>query len=210
MNNPRNIISHISIWLVSLICLPLAALLLLIPLHRLITPMWPAAIEEHRFSDGSIQLRQAGARGSNYGLLRSHPLSAAILDLSGGDVALGYVIAMRSQAASDSEDDSAEMEIAVMNVPNQPFWQPADYAAEGATCKLALSEGEEVPRWLACDSIHRVVLPNRLTLMQKLEVALARLDDPAPRNPAEADSVLQTPVVEMESSAETEQCAENN
>ncbi|MEM7053756.1 MAG: hypothetical protein AAF446_04325 [Pseudomonadota bacterium] len=152
----------------------------MIPLHRLLVPMWPMAIEEQYHSDGSMQLRQAKASNLNENRLRSRPLSAARLDMHNGQRVLGYVVAMRAEGLSTNE--SAVDPVANLNLPDYPIWQPHTITAAEAACKLALSQPGEPPMWLSCDSVHRVVLPNRLTLMQKFEVALARLADaPSPQ-----------------------------
>ena len=172
MNSPLNVFSSLSIWLVSLICVPLAALLLLAPLHRLIVPKWPVAIEEHSFSDGTTRLMQAS---DTHGLLRSRPLSAAVLDLSTGQSTLGYVVAIRAERLEQAESDTDGT--FSLRLPEKPHWRIADLPVENLSCTLALSQPGQSPSWLSCETVQRVVLPNQLSVLQKLEVALARLEN---------------------------------
>ena len=172
MNSPLNVFSSLSIWLVSLICLPLAALLLLAPLHRLIVPKWPVTIEEHSFSDGTTRLMQAA---DAQGLLRSRPLSAAVLDLNTGQSMIGYVVAIQSGGPEQAE--SGTDRAVSLRLPEQSHWRTDGLPAADQPCRLALSQPGQSPYWLPCENIQRVVLPNQLSVLQKLEVALARLED---------------------------------
>ena len=178
MNSPLNVFSSLSVGLVSLICLPLAALLLLAPLHRLVLPMWPATIEEHSFSDGTTRLMQTA---DTQGLLRSRPLSAAVLDLNNGQSMLGYVIAVRPESPepgeSDSDPGSSTPSVDSSRLPAQSHWQISDLAIADLPCSLAVSQPGQSPYWLPCASVERVVMPNQLNLLQKFEVAIARLED---------------------------------
>ena len=180
MNSPLNVFSSLSVGLVSLICLPLAALLLLAPLHRLVLPMWPVTIEEHSFSDGTTRLMQAA---DTQGLLRSRPLSAAVLDLNNGQSMLGYVIAVQPEspepADSDPDPDPGPSTASIdsIRLPAQSHWQISDLAIADLPCSIAVSQPGQLPYWLPCASVERVMMPNQLNLLQKFEVALARLED---------------------------------
>ncbi|MDT8449803.1 MAG: hypothetical protein RQ847_06475 [Wenzhouxiangellaceae bacterium] len=126
------------------------------PFHRLLVPMWPETIVERVYPDGRIVLVEADRRLFDDGFSRSRPLNAARLDLGGG-FELGYVVSVRSGG-----------QIALP--PSDRVWQP-----DSDDCELGLRIPGEKVRWVPCQRIRRVVQPNRLTLVERVEVAFRRV-----------------------------------
>ncbi|MBY6205274.1 hypothetical protein [Halomonas denitrificans] len=143
---------------VSLIFLPIAAVVLLVPLVRLAAPVWPVAVEERLDPVGRPELAFAGPDEDDP-TVRSRPLSAAVLDRGRNPPVLGYVVAVR-------EPDGVTRE-----PPASALWWPG---VERPGCDLGLSV-ERVLTWRPCSEFLRVHHPNRMTTISRLSVALDRL-----------------------------------
>ncbi len=143
---------------VSLIFLPIAAVVLLVPLVRLAVPVWPVAVEERIDPDGRPLLTFAEADDDDPSV-RSRPLSVAVLDRNRTPPALGYVVAVR-----DSDGNT-------LDPPGSVLWWPG---LERPGCDIGLSV-ERVLMWRPCSDYLRVHHPNRMTTMSRLRVALDRL-----------------------------------
>lgn len=143
---------------VSLIFLPIAAVVLLVPLVRLAIPVWPAEVEERLDPEGRPVLEFAASDGDDP-TIRSRPLSAAVLDREGRSPALGYVVAVRDPSGR------------TRTPPEAVLWWPA---VEHPGCDLGLSV-ERVLIWHPCSDYLRVHHPNRMTTLSRSNVALDRL-----------------------------------
>lgn len=143
---------------VSLIFLPIAAVVLLVPLVRLAVPVWPVAVEERLDPDGRPLLAFADPDEDDPSV-RSRPLSVAVLDRDRMPPALGYVVAVR-----DSDGNTLEP-------PGSVLWWPG---LERPGCDIGLSV-ERVLVWRPCSDYLRVHHPNRMTTTSRLSVALDRL-----------------------------------
>ena len=144
--------------LVSLIFLPVAAVVLLLPLVRLIVPVWPEPIEERLDPDGRPLLTLAASTDADPSV-RSRPLSAAALDRLGGPITLGYVVALRDGEGRTSKP------------PDEPLWWPE---VEQPGCDLGLTV-ERSLMWWPCAEFERVHHPNRMTTVSRFRVAVDRL-----------------------------------
>jgi len=151
--------------IVSLILTVFAAAALLAPLHRVVVPHWPAAVIEWIDAEGRLRLLPSDHNAGGESVPRSRPASAARVvfrDCPTEDCGplLGYVAAVRRAAAAPQA------------LPSAGYWQPPP---DGA-CDVALSGANphaEV-RWLPCESIRRVVWPNRMSIWARLNLAIRR------------------------------------
>lgn len=146
---------------VSLIFLPLAALILVLPMVRLVVPVWPHPVEERLNAEGRPVLSLVDSTRSSAGP-RSRPVSAAVFDRVEGGYTIGYVVGLRDAAG------------AFLAPPAAPLWWPE---LELAECSLGVSV-ERVLDWQACDAFLRVHHPNRMTTLARLKLALDRLRVP--------------------------------
>lgn len=153
---------------VSLIFLPLAVIVLSIPLHRLVVPLWPGTVIERLNAESRPVLEPWGAVDDPTAV-RSRPRSAAVVDRVGGPPVLGYVVGLRN---SEGEFEPP---------PGDGFWWPA---AVVPGCSLGVSV-QRVVDWLPCQDIERVHHPNRLTSIARFRVALDRLLGTPPVLPAD-------------------------
>ncbi|MEM1081733.1 MAG: hypothetical protein AAGH65_09150 [Pseudomonadota bacterium] len=174
MTSPLSILSGVSIWVVSLICLPLASMLLLIPMHRVVEPLWPSTIDEYVLADGSVHLVQTDSPEHRFprSRLRSQPLSATVLDMKQGPQRLGFVVSVLATQPAESDSSLQQPWI------NPSIWPTGDGPVSMPDeCRIALSVPGRPIEWLDCANLIRAVQPNRLALMEQLQVALARLGD---------------------------------
>lgn len=146
---------------VSLIFLPLALLILALPMVRLVVPVWPQPVEERLDAEGrpvlSLVDSERPAAGS-----RARPVSAAVLDRVEGGYTIGYVVGLRDDAGAS------------LAPPAAALWWPE---LELADCTLGITV-ERALDWQACGAFLRIHHPNRMTTLARLKVALDRLRVP--------------------------------
>lgn len=132
-----------------------AALMLLLPLYRLAASHWPPPVDEFLLPDGRTLLRDAGVRYRGDGIRRSRPVNAARVRFADGDVALGYVVALKRDGRAGAPAEGI-------------VWAPAS-----PDCELALMRPRErrVAR-LNCDEVVEVAKPNRMSPWARLRLAL--------------------------------------
>ena len=143
---------------VSLIFLPLAVIVLSLPLHRLVLPLLPGAVIERLDAENRTVLEPV-EKVDDSTAVRSRPRSAAVVDRVDGPPVLGYVVGLRDA------DGGFEPP------PSDGFWWPA---AVVPGCSLGVSV-QRVVDWLPCERLERVHHPNRLTSIARFRVALDRL-----------------------------------
>jgi|GEM_PF-3709711 len=198
MASPLNSISGIPTGLVSLICVPLAAIVLMLPMHRVLTPLWPSGIQEYILTDGSTRLVQADEQIKTMDQQsRSRPFSAAMLDLSDQTTMIGYIIGARLVSENDVELPQS------LPIPDARWWQPrhqwaADVDVDDTKCQLAISQPDQEPAWLDCNDVRIVSMPNQLSLLEKLAVAFQRLDDRKTIPVVEQIDSMMIPAIEAE------------
>ena len=146
---------------VSLIFLPLAALILTLPMVRLLVPVWPDPVEERLDVDGRPVLSLVDSERPGSGP-RALPVSAAVLDRVEGGHTIGYVVALR------------DAEGATRVPPSAPLWWPE---LELAECALGISV-ERTLDWQSCSAFLRIHHPNRMTTLARFQLALDRLGAP--------------------------------
>ncbi|NKI35926.1 hypothetical protein HFP89_12210 [Wenzhouxiangella sp. XN79A] len=154
---------------VSLIFLPFAAVVLAVPLHRLVLPLWPEPVVERLDADNRPVLEPA-SRVDAPATVRSRPHSAAVIDRVDGAPILGYVVGLR------------DADGVTRPPPADGFWWPAVVLPE---CTLGVSR-QRVVDWLPCAGIERVHHPNRLSSVARFRVALDRLLGAPPVIPVDA------------------------
>lgn len=131
---------------------------LLVPLHRLIVPLWPDAVYERLDpAQRPVLVLEAGVDEADP--VRSRPISAAVVDRTDGQRQLGYVVALRRVDGS------------TVRPPPDGYWWPA---LDEPGCELGLSI-ERTVHWVDCADVQRVHHPNRLTTFSRFRVALDRL-----------------------------------
>ncbi|MDT8409877.1 MAG: hypothetical protein RQ741_09795 [Wenzhouxiangellaceae bacterium] len=130
--------------------------MLLIPMHRLVTPMWSEPIVERIFPDGRVELAFADHGVNDAGSVRSIPLTAARIELDRGRQLVAYVTAIRLE--------SGRLE----SPPQGLIWRPP-----AEDCQLAISSSSGDTEWLECRSVEQVVLWNRLNLLQRARLSAA-------------------------------------
>lgn len=142
--------------LVSPTWLAIACLMTLVPLHRLVTPYWPAPVFDFILPDGSIVLGVDRDRPPRPGgVLRTRPLNAARIERSNGRFELGYVTVVRSADEAPGPP------------PDGMVWQPP-----GPDCELAVRTSSESLAWIPCSDVVEISLPNRMRFGAKLRLAL--------------------------------------
>lgn len=133
-------------------------MILALPLIRLLVPVWPVAVEERLDEQGrpllSLIERQRGDSEP-----RAEPLSAAVLDLSRGGRMIGYVVGLRDAAGASQRP------------PDAVLWWPG---LELPDCSLGVTVERSLD-WRPCGLVLRVHHPNRMTTLERLQVALDRL-----------------------------------
>ena len=135
--------------------LAFAALMLLVPLYRLVVPYWPEPIVEHLLPDGRVLLRGAGDAFRGGGVVRSRPLHAARIDFADGRSSLAYVVAVRRSGAPATAP------------PDGVVWEP-----DGDDCEIATRAPGGKTEWVACSAVARVSQPNRMRPAARARLAL--------------------------------------
>jgi len=142
--------------LVSPTWLAFASLILVLPMHRLVVPHWPAPIFEFLLPDGGVVLDDDRDRAvSAGGMLRSRPLNAARIHYLDGRFDHGYVVAVRIGDAPPERP------------PEGMVWQP-----EGPTCEVGMRIPPDALVWQPCAAIAEVSNPNRMRFGAKLRLAV--------------------------------------
>lgn len=154
---------------VSLIFLPLAVIVLSLPLHRLVLPLWPGTVTERLDAENRPVLEPSGAV-EDPTAVRSRPRSAAVVDRIDAPPVLGYVVGLRNAEGGFEPP------------PSDGFWWPA---AVVPGCSLGVSV-QRLVDWLPCEEVERVHHPNRLTSIARLRVAVDRLLGAPPVLPADS------------------------
>ena len=157
MKTPPSLAALVRPLLVSLTLVAFAALMLLLPLYRLVAVHWPEPIAERIYPDGAVKLQEAGPAIGDDGVERSRPLTAARVEFADGRVALGYVVSVRNERGE------------IKPPPTGTAWQPAERA-----CELALMRPPEPAVWESCPDIIEVSKPNRMALTTRARLAAAR------------------------------------
>lgn len=157
MKTPPGLAALLNPLLVSLTLIAFAALMLLLPLYRLVAVHWPEPIVERVYPDGTVTLQEAEPAIGDDGIERSRPISAARVELADGRVTLGYVVSVRNQRGGTEPP------------PSGTAWQPAARA-----CELALMRPGEPAVWKSCRDIVEVSRPNRMRLATRARLAIAR------------------------------------
>lgn len=156
MKTPPSLRDFIVSSLVSPTWLVIALLILMLPMHRLVTPYWPAPVFEFLLPDGGVVLDDDRQRvASAGGILRSRPLNAARIQYLNGRFEHAYVVAIR---AGDAPPESP---------PDGMVWQP-----EGAACEIGMRTPPDSLVWRPCAEIVEVSRPNRMRFSAKLRLAL--------------------------------------
>jgi len=157
MDTPPVFDTLIKTTLVSLTLTAFAALMLLLPLVRLVAVHWPEPIAERVYPDGTVALREAVLSIGDEGVERSRPLTAARVEFADGRVKLGYVVSVRNERGQ------------IEPPPTGTAWQPTERA-----CELALMRPAEPAVWEPCPDIVEVSRPNRMRLTTRARLAVAR------------------------------------
>lgn len=160
MSRPPNLANLVLTALVWLSLPLIAALALVLPLHRLLAPNWPPALIEWIDATGRIELRPSDLQVHDDAVVRSRPLHAARAILRSGESRFGYVVGLRI----DDEQRTA---------PSGRWWQP------DGDCAVGLAEAGRAERveWIDCAELKRLVWPNRLTLLDRVALAGRRVLD---------------------------------
>lgn len=157
MKTPPGLEVVLSSVLVSLTFLAFAALMLVLPLYRLAVVHWPEPIIEHVYPDGETGLHESVPAIGDNGVERSRPLTAARIQFADGNRVLGYVVSVRNAGG------------AIEQPPSGTAWQPVT-----RECELALIQPGAPVAWRACAEIVEVSKPNRMRLVTRARLAVAR------------------------------------
>ena len=139
-----------------------AAVVMLVPVYRLLIPHWPEPLVEWIDDTGVLRLEPLERRLYSNATPRSRPRSAARVDLIDGQRRLGYVVGVL---------DATGEHRALLPAG---WWRP-----RRGPCELGLAEatGVDVVDWIPCEQVARVAWPNRLNFLGRLGFAVARVRD---------------------------------
>ena len=154
---PPSVKALLSPLIVSLTLIAFAALMLLLPLYRLVVVHWPEPIVEFVYPDGAVKLHESAPSIGDAGVERSRPLTAARVEFADGRVLLGYVLSLRNERGE------------IEPPPTGTAWQPT-----APRCALALMQPGKSVSWKSCPDIVEVSKPNRMALTTRARLAVAR------------------------------------
>lgn len=155
METPPSLNQVVRAAVVSPTLLAFAALMLLLPLYRLVLPYWPEPIVEHLLPDGRVLLRGASETFRAGGVIRSRPVHAARIEFADGRTSLAYVVAVRRNGAPATAP------------PAGVVWQP-----DGDDCEIATRPPNGEAKWMPCSTVVEVSKPNRMHLAARARLAL--------------------------------------
>jgi len=139
-----------------------AAVVMLLPVYRLMIPHWPEPLVEWIDDTGVLRLEPLDHRLYSDATRRGRPRSAARVDLIDGQRRLGYVVGVLDATGEHR------------TLLPAGWWRP-----RSGPCKVGLAgaAGVDVVDWIPCEQVQRVAWPNRLNFLGRLDFAVARVRD---------------------------------